>query len=785
MFCSKVRSISAGTLPPRFRRRSQIFTFVQLLFVVVLVTAANAGATIVVTVSPTTATLTSNQQLMFLVGVSGTPNSGVTATATAGTISGSTFTAPVVTVQTIVTVTFASKANPSKKAKATVTVNPAGGPPLAITTFSLPTAPEGGSYNEVLAASGGTAPYNWSVSSGTPPPGLSLSASGNLSGQPTTLGTYDFAVTVSDAKNHNASANFSVIVVPYGSNFDGPAELPRVTVPSAMADTPAPGSIINVNAGGNLQTVLNNANCGDTIELQAGATFSGVFTLPFKNCDNNHWVIVRTSAPDSALPLEGQRATPCYANVAALAGRPAYSCASPSKAMAKVQQPIKGDGPFLLANGAAFYRFIGLEITRPAGAPGSARLISGLGRADHFIVDRCWLHGALQDETKNALTLDGMTNVAVVDSYLSDFHCIAVSGTCTDSHAISGGNSNTQDGPFKIEDNFLEASGEEILFGGGPATMTPADIQILNNHFWKPWQWWSGDANFIGGPDGHAFIVKNHLELKNATRVQIEANLMENNWGGFTQTGYGILLTPLNQATKGGSGPFVCPQCQVSDVTIRYVHLSHAGGGIQMATAEDVPNGKGQPALAGTRWSIHDVVIDDLSKTYGGGTAFEIANGWEQNGLNTVTINHVTAFSDSAAHMMIVGNPAGNDSMYGLVFTNNVVLAGKHPIWNADAGSTDCAGSNVPATIISNCFSSYAFVNNAVIATPAGYPASSWPANNFFPATASAVAFTSFANGNGGNYELQASSPYKNKGSDGKDLGADIVGLNSALASVE
>ena len=57
-----------------------------------------------------------------------------------------------------------------------------------------------------------------------------------------------------------------------GSNFDRLAELPRVTVPSAMADTPAPGSIITVNAGGDLQSALDNTHCGGVVELQAGAT---------------------------------------------------------------------------------------------------------------------------------------------------------------------------------------------------------------------------------------------------------------------------------------------------------------------------------------------------------------------------------------------------------------------------------------------------------------------------------------------------------------------------------
>ena len=47
------------------------------------------------------------------------------------------------------------------------------------------------------------------------------------------------------------------------------------------------------------------------------------------------------------------------------------------------------------------------------------------------------------------------------------------------------------------------------------------------------------------------------------------------------------------------------------------------------------------------------------------------------------------------------------------------------------------------------------------------------------------VEFTDCENGNGGDYELQATSPYKYKGTDGKDLGADIVKLNQALAKVE
>jgi len=550
-----------------------------------------------------------------------------------------------------------------------------------------------------------------------------------------------------------------------------------------MADTPAPGSIITVNAGDDLQSALTSAQCGDVIELQAGATFSGRFIVPAKSCNINHWIIIRTSAPDSALPAEGHRATPCYAGVASLVGRPQYACSNPQNVMAKVQIQTSGDGPFRLAPGANYYRFIGLEVTRPAGTPGGARLLSGKGTADHIVVDRSWLHGAPQDETHNGINLSGMTNVAVVDSYFSDFHCIALTGSCIDSHAMAGGNSNTHDGPFKIENNFIEASGEGILFGGGRATFTPSDIEIRDNHFWKPWQWMKGNPNFIGGPDGNPFIVKNHLELKNAARVLVEANLMENSWGGFAETGDGIVIAPKNQHTPTGN---VCPLCQVTDITVRYVHVAHAGVGMQLAT--DISgNGKnGGAALAGTRWSIHDVVLDDLSKKYlGGGSAFEIMNSWPQNPLNTVTINHVTAFPDSQSHMIIMGNVYANAQMYGLVFTNNIVITGRYPVWNTGGGQSSCAFSNVPITSIANCFTSSTFRNNALVAPPPAFPPSAWPAENMFPQSMSDVEFMNCKDGNGGNYKLRSTSPYKYMGTDGKDLGADIVRLNQALANVE
>jgi hypothetical protein len=92
-----------------------------------------------------------------------------------------------------------------------------------------------------------------------------------------------------------------------------------------------------VRSGQSLEQVFASASCGDTIQLQAGATFSGNFVIPAKNCDDSHWIIIRTSVPDSSLTPEGTRLTPCYAGVSSLAGRPRLNCASTANVLAKIE----------------------------------------------------------------------------------------------------------------------------------------------------------------------------------------------------------------------------------------------------------------------------------------------------------------------------------------------------------------------------------------------------------------------------------------------------------------
>jgi hypothetical protein len=738
-----------------------------------------------VAVSPGTATLSPATQQQFTATVQGTSNSAVTWAASGGSITkDGVFTAPATGDGIQVTITATSVPDPTQRAASLVTIQ--NGSQLAITTSSLSGAVVDTPYDGTLAGSGGTPPYRWKISSGSLAPGIELQAdSGALAGITSYPGQYSFTVKITDSASHSANQSLTLAVsAATNSNFDGPAELPRVYLSTTLADTPAPGSTTTVNAGGDLQGALNNASCGDTIALQAGATFTGgQFTLPAKACDDQHWIIIRTSAPDASLPPEGTRMTPCYAGVASLPGRPALTCSSTQNVLAKIVYSGVGDGPLILAPGANYYRLLGLEITRAPGTGSVGALLSSKGSAaDHFVADRIWLHGTRVDDTVTGFSVNGMTNAAIVDSYLNDFHCTSMVGTCTDAHAVSGGLGSLTGGPYKIVDNFLEASGENILFGGGAATTTPADIQIQSNHLFKPLLWQPGRAGFIGGERGYPFTVKNHFELKNAQRVLFQGNILENNWGGFTQHGDSILLCPKNQHTSDGN---VCPLCQVTDVTVRYSTISHVGGGLQMGTSISA-SGAGGQALAGARWSVHDVTIDDVNAAayQGSGSLLMIANGWTTNVLNNVMINHITGFTDPSNTLLFAFDDVKNPPISGVTITNNIFATGQYPVWSTGGGSTSCAYSDIPIKIFASCFNVYVFKYNALIGSPTNFPPSRWPLGNLFPASDGNVGFVNFNRGNGGNYALLPSSPYKNAGSDGKDLGADISAVQTAIAGV-
>lgn len=75
------------------------------------------------------------------------------------------------------------------------------------TDSTLPAGTVGEAYNQTLTATGGTSPYYWYKTAGSLPSGLALDSSGNITGTPTTAGTYTFTIKVYDSCSYSASAS--------------------------------------------------------------------------------------------------------------------------------------------------------------------------------------------------------------------------------------------------------------------------------------------------------------------------------------------------------------------------------------------------------------------------------------------------------------------------------------------------------------------------------------------------------------------------------------------------
>ncbi len=136
---------------------------------------------------------------------SGALPGGLTLDPDTGAISGTPSVEGRFTVTVQVVETKAKK--PAKvNTKLTITVAPIA---ITISPATLPSATRGVKYTAALTASGGVAAYNFQVTAGGLPAGISLSGSGALSGKPTARGTFNFTVTVTDKYGFTATRSFA------------------------------------------------------------------------------------------------------------------------------------------------------------------------------------------------------------------------------------------------------------------------------------------------------------------------------------------------------------------------------------------------------------------------------------------------------------------------------------------------------------------------------------------------------------------------------------------------
>lgn len=162
----------------------------------------------------------------------------------------------------------------------TLTTN---GTPVAVSATTPPPAMVGRSYATTFTSSGGLAPYTFAVSAGQLPPGLTLSSGGSLAGTPTSNGTYNFTVRVTDLTTYSATRAFSVTVAPsLALSAAGPAKamvgLAYSSTLTATGGTPPHTFAVASGALPNGVTLSSNGTLSGTPTLAGNYAFQARVT---------------------------------------------------------------------------------------------------------------------------------------------------------------------------------------------------------------------------------------------------------------------------------------------------------------------------------------------------------------------------------------------------------------------------------------------------------------------------------------------------------------------------
>jgi hypothetical protein len=537
--------------------------------------------------------------------------------------------------------------------------------------------------------------------------------------------------------------------------------------PACTFAVPYPTTVrpVPVSDGTALQNALNNAIGGDVILLTPGVTYSppsgqASFVLPvISTADGNHWIVVRSSSsafdPSGSIPPNTRVSPSAAAQMPRLRNGPGIN---PSASVIKT------------AYGAHHFRFVGIDIGPDSTSTQVTNMIElGLGdesSASQFphdiVIDRCYVHGADTGSYRHGVQLNGI-RMAVIESYVTKFN-----DTSSQSSGVSGYNG---PGPFKIVNNFIDALGENVIFGGAIpriAGLVPSDIEVRKNFVSK--------TAAPGTTNGC-----NLFELKYAQRVLVDGNIFEKNWASC-QDGTAVLLKSVDQ---GGGG---CSWCVTQYVTFRNNIVRHAGACFNIAGATE------GAVIALNHLRIENVVCDDITggaPWNGSGKLMIVQDGNNLGHHPTdVQIVHITALTNPGN---IVGI-SSTQSSPNFVWTYNLTQRQCYGInQGADEGAFNfnSGGPLYPSTYdkstlvntSAQCPSqtvSDSYLTNKYPNPNLTFVAPNWGDVQIDTASSNSVLGTTTPT-----YRLASSSPYSKTGSkapgDGKDMGADIDAMFAAF----
>lgn len=589
----------------------------------------------------------------------------------------------------------------------------------------------------------------------------------------------------------------------------------------------ASAATLYVHADENLQAALNAAQPGDTILLDAGATFTGNFVLPVKS--GSDFITIRSSASDEALPRAGQRIGPGWAS-----------------ALPKLQS-ANGASALRMAPAAHHWRLQLLEFKANKDGYGDIiQLGDGSGKQNTLAavphdleLDRVYVHGDTLVGQKRCVALNASA-VTIRESFISD--CKAVG---QEAQALAGWNG---PGPYWIEHNYLEGAGENVLFGGADpaiAGLAASDVTFRRNHVSKPLAWrdpiipaptaltaTTGTGGTLPeGPLTYLVVAQRSVgqgSIGRSTATSVDVNVPVNgsvqlNWSmvpGATQ--YQIFArgfswtVPSPAFTDTGAAGMIAPppfgpgtvwvvknlfeMKNARRVTVEYNVFEsnwpngqpgyailftprNSGGHCDWCAVQDVAFqynivrhtasgvnilGYDGPTVSGQAANIrirHNLFYDVSQRHWGGNGWFLLLGDEPRN----IIVDHNTVDHDGGSLVYAYGKTAsGPRNILGFEFSNNLARHNTYGINGASyAYGTAVIAAYFPDGIIDRNLLS-------------GGPVSRYPPNNYFNTDFQSL----FMNQNGDDYRLNPTSFARARASDGSDLGADMTALLAGIQEV-
>lgn len=503
-----------------------------------------------------------------------------------------------------------------------------------------------------------------------------------------------------------------------------------------------------------LQTTLDDTTiqCGDTVVLESGRTWTGAFTfgrLPGGSCSATNMVNIQASLVARA-PAAGTRVTMGHApNMAKLKG---VNSGSPP-------------APFTVLDGATPGQYLSIRYiefepcancTEAASSTNDLiRIGQGAGAdasqtPNYISLRHVYAHGTSSLEPRNGVILNGR-NLTVQDSHFGN-----IKQPTNESHGMVGWAS---DGPFLIENNWIEVSSIGILWGGadpGSINILPANGTVRYNIFTRPSDWFA-----------ETYQIKNSYEHKVGNGFSVMWNLFERNYriannGG--QTGAAINLKINNY--------------RVAENTATLADLIFMNNRIDGTLAAFTIQGSD----AGPTYQRRSQIVNNLFTNMG--CLYDIAAcagltpfTWNQseNGQyarvvgNTFALGENYSVGQAGATGIRVNASSGNWT--GITYSSNIGPQGEYFIKRdatAVGGASVDAGYATPVNFTGNVF---AGATTSLTCT-GGRVCS----GNSFPSGAQYDAnYQQWVSTSTGDYSLAQASPYYTSGHLGQPPGVDMT----------